>query len=256
MSLAATGDRSVKVEDFRVEPGKVTAGEVSCPRGAEPTGGGFSVQPLSATDIGTRVNEASFSRHDHWTTRINAFGTETRKAKSIAICRANAGNLSRKSKSIGVDGSFDQWPSVSIRCPKGSSLTGGGAEVSGGYQDMYVLESRPSGNREWVVTAFVSVGYVGSLEAHAACDPENRNDYKTVVDFTSVMRARRGTVIERQAKAECPAGAVTTGGGYSLGESQNVMVTDNRPKGNDAWLLRLRTHQSGQTYSAWARCLK
>ena len=67
--------------------------------------------------------------------------------------------------------------------------------------------------------------------------------------------SRRGTAIEVIAKAKCPKGAVTTGGGYATRDDPNRAVIENRPKGERTWLGTVRTYQPSEGFTAYARCL-
>ena len=78
-----------------------------------------------------------------------------------------------------IDGSVDQRPDVTAKCPKGSSVTGGGAASTGSHLDTYIMESRPKGDRGWYVRSFVSFGFVGEHAAYAICDPDRSNKYES-----------------------------------------------------------------------------
>jgi len=253
----AGGGRSVESEPFEVQGNAISTGLVKCSKGSKPTGGGFRIEPKDGSDIGTRVIASRLQGGRGWVPQIDALNGGKREAKAIVACRKNASYLTRDSVLQVVDGSVSQYNSVTAECPSGSSVTGGGGFVTGGHGDMYVLDSRPDGNRRWVVTTFTSFGYTGSHIAEVICDPKGSHNYETATkDALNVRSAQRGTVMTRKATAKCPGNSVVTGGGFALEDEPNRSVIDNRPKGDDAWFLRLRTYANSETYTAYARCLK
>jgi len=253
----AGGGRSVESEPFETQGNTISTGSVKCAKGSTQTGGGFRIEPKDSSDIGTRVIASRLSGGRGWAVQIDTLGGGKRDARAIVACQKNAPYLARESVLEVVDGSVFQFNTVTAECPVGTSVAGGGGFVTGGHGDMYVLDSRPDGDRRWVVTTFTSDGYVGSHVAEAVCDAKGSHDYVTASKNTVDGRsAQRGIVLQRKATAKCPGRSVVTGGGFALENEPNRAIFDNRPKGDDAWLLRVRTYAPAETYTSYARCLK
>jgi hypothetical protein len=257
MALAGAGERTVESEPFTLAGDNLTTKLVKCGEGSQLTGGGLSITPTSAMDIGTRVKSLFPVGDRKWYTVIDNLQPVQRQAKGYALCRKGH-QLTLETGSAQVDGSVEQRPDVTAKCPKGSSVTGGGAALTGSHNDSFVMESRPEGDRGWYIRTFISSTFTGEQAAYAICDPDKSNKYKSVAKVQPpppLAASRRGTVVEVIAKAKCPRGAVTTGGGYATRDDPNRSVIENRPKGERTWLGQVRTYNANEGFTAWSRCL-
>ncbi|MDX6585971.1 MAG: hypothetical protein QOI31_444 [Solirubrobacterales bacterium] len=251
----AAGDRTVETKDFTIPGNDFGIGVAKCKKGSQVTGGGFSITPLSATDIYTRVKIAAPLERE-WSVGLESFQEDDRSATSYALCRKGSGIrpvLERQP----VDGSVQSINEVVAKCPRGSSVVGGGGATKGGYNKTFILESRPEGSRSWYVKTFTAFDFAGKQAAYATCDPKNSNNYETVSETstTPVPVARRGVVSEVRANAKCPQGSETTGGGYATANDPNRAVIVSRPKGERTWLGAVRTYYPEEGFTSYARCL-
>ena len=257
LALAGAGERTVVSEPFTLAGDNISTQLAKCGAGSQVTGGGFSITPTGPTDIGTRVKSLFPTGDRKWYAVIDNLSSAERQAKSYAVCR-KGGKLSTVEKTEVVDGSVDQQPDVTAKCPKGSSATGGGAAQTGSHLDSYTMESRPKGDRGWYVRSYVSLDFIGEHAAYAICDPEKSNKYDSVAKIEAPpprAASRRGTAYEVTAKAKCPKGAVTTGGGFATRDNPNRAVIENRPKGERTWLGTVRTYLPEEGFTSYARCL-
>lgn len=256
-ALAGGGDRTIKSQSFIANPNNTTSNQIKCDNGSQVSGGGNAVSPIADNDNPTRIMSLFPVGDLKWILVIHDLQATPRDAKNYVVCRKGH-KLETVSNELPVDGMADQNPHVVAKCPKGSSVTGGGGASTGSYNQMFILESRPKGDRGWYVRAFVAGTHVGELGAYAICDPDGANEYETAKRTTVEIRrgARRGVVSELHATAKCPDGAETSGGGYATTESDvNKSVIENRPKGDSKWLGRVRTYNTNQAFTAYARCL-
>ncbi len=255
----AGGDRTVESHKFTATPGSTTTDLVKCKEGSQLSGGGHSITPVAGNENSSRVKSLFPVGSRKWYVTLDSFHAADRAAESFVICR-KGNKLESVSKDEPIDGEVDQFPDVTAKCPRGTSVTGGGGATTGGHGDVYMLESRPKGERGWYVKTFVSFSHVGEQEAFAICDHDKGNKYETAKETDTAIdlrRSKRGTVSQVTAEAKCPKGSETSGGGYATSEMQdpNQSVIDNRPDGKRTWLGRVRTYNPQNGFTAYARCL-
>ncbi len=179
LALAGAGERTVVSEEFTLAGNNLSTQLAKCKAGSQVTGGGFSITLTDPLEIGTRVKSLFPTGDRKWYAVIDNLRSEERQAKSYAVCR-KGDKLSIVEEPDVVDGSVDQRPDVTAKCPKGSSATGGGAVQTGSHLDTYTMESRPKGDRGWYVRSFVTLDFIGEHAAYVICDPEKSNEYESV----------------------------------------------------------------------------
>ncbi|MDX6585972.1 MAG: hypothetical protein QOI31_445 [Solirubrobacterales bacterium] len=252
----AGGGRTVETHQFNAGGDTVTTSFAKCEDGSQVSGGGHSITPTASNDISTRI-KALFPTGLKMLVSIDSLQPANHFATSYAICRKGH-KLDTVSKVEPIDGSSDQWPSVTAKCPKGTSVTGGGGSLTGSHNDTFILESRPKGDRGWYLKTFVSLTHVGEQRAYAICDSDESNKYETAKKTSTAVdarRAQRGVVTQVTAEAKCPKGSATSGGGYAGPDDPNRAVIENRPKGKRIWLGRVRTYHPEEGFTSYARCL-
>jgi hypothetical protein len=259
-AVAAGGDRKVESHKFTASPNNSTTDLVKCEQGSQVSGGGHSMTPSAGNDIPTRIKALFPVGSQKWYVTVDNLQATARAAESFVVCR-KGNKLESVPKDEPINGGVDQFPSVTAKCPKGAQVTGGGGATTGTYNEAFILDSRPRGERGWYVRTFVSATHVGEHEAFAICDPVKDHEYETAKKTSSTVdarRAERGTVQQVTAEAKCPRGSETTGGGFATALAQNdanQAVIDNRPVRDRTWLGRVRTYHAEYGFSAYARCL-
>jgi hypothetical protein len=133
------------------------AATATCPKGTKVSGGGVQ---LTETDL-TEVGGSYPTGKRKWTAVGEAAGLPG-DVIATARCLKKA-KVVRKSESLNMpdDAAAD---TVSVKCPKGTKMTGGGAELAEPYED-YLQGSYPTGKREWTAVGLDE----GLLTAHVVC---------------------------------------------------------------------------------------
>ncbi|CAN5457984.1 hypothetical protein BH10ACT11_BH10ACT11_09090 [soil metagenome] len=214
-----------------------------CKKGSELTGLGFAFEHKAMFDGYSGLNTAEPLDERNLTVYFDNYGGTPRKGKAIAVCRSD-GSFSTVEKSLLISTGDPQDNVVTAKCPRGSSVVGGGAEMSQGYREQAVFASRPKGKRGWLVAGFTYEQ--GLQKAFAICDKKHSYVTKSKtrsVDYQPRSREAKRTNIDTiEAKANCPGKSTIMSGGFDLrgGESAQPSVIDNRAKGHDAWFSQVR----------------
>jgi hypothetical protein len=232
----ATGTASI--------PGNTQAPALAkCKRDSELTGVGFSFEHKTKFDGYSGLNTAEPLGERQLNVYFDNYGGTPSKGKAIAVCRSD-GSFATVEKSLPISTGDPQDNVVTAKCPRGSSVVGGGAEMSQGYREQAVFASRPKGKRGWLVAGFTHEE--GLQKAFAICDKKHSYVAKSAtrsVDYQPRSREAKRTNIDTiQAKVSCPGKTTIMSGGFDLrgGESAQPSMIDNRAKGHDAWFSQVR----------------
>lgn len=154
----------------------------------------------------------------------SAVGSST--TKTFARCIAGAPVVVR-SKTVVLPGTSTPTPVVA-KCPSGTRVTGGGAELGDNVND-FVQGTYPKRKHAWK-----AVGYRpfaagdATVTAHALCLGDGR---VTQVKKSKPMGAGLTRVV-----AKCPRGSRVLGGGTQIEDDLTDYVSGSYPKGKRSWV--------------------
>jgi hypothetical protein len=192
---------------------------VGCPGGKEPYGGGFLTSPTPT--LGQGVYPNSYERLGaqggyHITgTLINPFKAQVvpKDVTLQVICGKKIGPLASP-HSFADLGPGDGPKTVIAKCPKKSSLIGGGYQQTNGVTDAGVIatESHRTSARTWQVVAHDPGGFAGTAVSIAYCVKSKKS---LVTELSaSVTIPQRGT--DTATTPPCPAGRQLVFSGFSV----------------------------------------
>lgn len=230
------GTSALGGEDFTLFPEGIGGATDECASGKLATGGGFK----SASGRLWVIDATKPVKRGWKVTLANASEMpQTATVKAVCASKSKFKVVRRRSDITNVG-----FGSIKSKCPRGMTIAGGGFDLDGGVtESVSAFESRPKGNRRWLV------GYnVGSppssdseIRAYAVCD-RNGAHYAARSDTVDAAppRALRGTYLPFKAKAKCKPGEARTGGGYAS-DDVNVRYDTLSP-------IRRGFKASGQSY--------
>lgn len=239
VALASGPNRTIVSKPLTIEATSQDSKKVKCPAGTDVTGAAF-VRYITGDNFDGQFKVDSLipTKDDVTLVASNFQGTEV-DAEVDAVC-TKGGKISTKTKATTTAG--EQIYSAVAKCPRGSSVTGGGAVTNSGYAEEWVLESRPKGRRAWKMSAFVSDSNpTGS--AVAICDRKNRYSIEEKVEVDPLRRGDRRTNVEAvEANAKCPSGSFPSGGGFTMdgapdfdSDAINGGMLQSLPQGRRGW---------------------
>jgi len=264
LALGGSPDRSVESEDELFGAGDFGSVLTQCDRGDETTGGGMTFDVNTA--FGGALVDGLFPGNSR-SFRLEARNFESAEVEveGFAVCFEGE-SFEREKRTITLPGGGDVYASAKAKCPRGTSVVGGGVDVAApgkrarrGSGSVEVLQSRPQGNRRWLGRVFVELT-PREVTVFAICD--KRNSYKTV-SKTAVGqpgrsdRARRTNVDVATATPRCPRGGVSTSGGWQIDDAYvgTSALHDVVPSGDREWLVRARfLAQVDPSFKAYAVC--
>jgi hypothetical protein len=136
--------------------------------------------------------------------------------------------------------------STTAVCPAGKVVTGGGFSVNLG---MHVYTQAKNGNG-WAVVVKNNTGTAQNLNVYAIC--------LTLPSVSSTMASQSISVAGHgggNTKADCPAGSVVTGGGFT-GKPDGSLWTYVSSQSGNGWSVSAKNSAAGsQSFDAYAVCL-
>jgi hypothetical protein len=137
--------------------------------------------------------------------------------------------------------------STTAVCPDGTVLTGGGFSVNLG---VHVYTQAKNGNG-WAVVVKNNTGLAQNLNVYAICLTLPSISSTQVSATASV--AGGGGLVDKQ--ADCPAGSVVTGGGFT-GKADGSIWTYFSSQGGNGWRVQAKNTAGGsQSFDVYAICL-
>jgi len=120
------------------------------------------------------------------------------------------------------------------------------------------VESRPQGKRGWHVRVFASNDFATVLTTYALCDEKGSYVSAEKTDIVDPPRAAaRGAFLSPSARAVCPAGSKTSGGGYAIPDQQYLAgMIESAPVGPRAWRASVNREGSAAIVTSYAVCRK
>ena len=224
---------SLRTKELRLTKADETLrGEVLCPKGKFPLGGGMTSSPAVAAD-GEGVYPHSYERlgaQRGWHVNPTLFdpkvianptnpGTKPHSATLQVVCGKGLVAASGPRRTIFLRSG--QAGTVKVRCPGGQQLIAGGFQrtnfrSTGGS---YVTESRAIGSKVWQVSGAAFGGVGGDLTAIAYCDKSKRPLFQEVTGTGSVMASQPGSATT----APCPGGRRLTSTGFTFNGASQVL---------------------------------
>src|SRR4051794_35903444 len=256
-ALAATGAVSASAADnvggysygeaaFNAPDGRLSGGSLTCPGGKPVVGGGVDSSG-GLNDFMTIYSSGPFDgpdgdtlQDDGWSGLVDRsdFGSESRTVRIYAICdtlKTTASySYNRKSVSVG-DG---KQVTLTVPCPNGLPVVGGGVASSGGYSErMGVHSSGPydgsdantaqdDGWRASVANVTTS-GFPRGATAYAICDKSRPQSAYSYVKKTASVAENQ----QLRTDVLCAAASHVVGGGLAAtgGYDDKVFVNTSRP---------------------------
>jgi hypothetical protein len=183
-----------------------------CPAGTKPVGGG--VTPPAGPVAESRINSTypadvdTNGRPDAWAADVFNISGAQKSFTAFAICK-NRGAVARRFKIGSVAG--PGAGTVTVKCPEGKHVGGGGAYVAGSVTTGYVNRTHPidTGDRDskpddgWRARLYTTSASTISTTAFVLCVPRS-------------LRYRTATGGAFDSFNDCPEGGHATGGGYSI----------------------------------------
>jgi hypothetical protein len=137
-AVPPSGPRFVYFEtnEVAIPPNEKRTTIALCPEGSVVTGGGFSQE-----GIANNVEQSVMSTNNGWMIVAKNYGDSTNIIHAYAVCLHNSGGtITTEVSQVNVGSGSDH--NLSVQCPTGSVVTGGGWTAD----DMYVYESTQWGN--------------------------------------------------------------------------------------------------------------
>lgn len=219
-------------------------GEVLCPAGSYPLGGGMTGAP-APDSTGEGVYPHSFERlgvQRGWhvnpvlidpTVLTNPAPTDTvpRRATLQVVCGKGLVPASAPHKTVFMRSG--ETKTAIARCPKGQVL------ISGGFQRTnfktpggnFVTESRAIGPNAWRVSGRAFGAYGGELSSIAYCDRSKRPLLTTVTASVPLPAGQLATATT----PACPKGQRLTSGGFTANGSQDTFFASGAINANNSW---------------------
>jgi hypothetical protein len=224
--LASGAKVTTKTDTVTLPPDDQTyAATAQCKKGSKVVGGGHQL----SNDVDDYVAGSYPTGKRKWTASGLRRSTLTGDEELTAFARClKAAKVSTELESVSLPD--DDVASVTVKCPKGSKVSGGGVAVS--PDDPYNIAepagSYPSGKREWTA--------VGE-----AYDPG--------AELTGFAKCLKGAKITRRSEsfdmpddsdthtvtAKCPKKTKATGGGIELSEPYDDYDQGSYPTGKREW---------------------
>ena len=204
------GDRTVESQPFTAAGDDTTTALAKCadessadrrrprdhtatPRPTSTRGSRRSFQ--RATESGTSPPTASF--------RTNTTRRTTRSAGRATSSR-------RVSEDEAIDGGVTQINDVTAKCPKGSSVTGGGGATTGATTRCSSSSRDPEGDRSWFLRTFAADVTMASTRHSRSAIPRSPNKYETVSKTSTTpatsRAAPRGITYRGKGQRQVPQG--------------------------------------------------
>ncbi len=249
------------------------AGIAKCPKGTSVTGGGtFASGPNDGSVVlSSSSPEPAGGAPDPKKGWIGYANNQSGAAQTLdiyAICSKQKSKLEYVSKTLTL-GQGAQGASGIAKCPKGTSVIGGGVFVSGPNNgDIEVTSSSPEPaggsadpTKGWIAYAYNKSGADQTLSIYAICSSQAAK-LKYVSDTETLPSSNQGAA----GIAKCPKGTSVAGGGaFASGPNNGDIVLSSsspEPAGGTAdpkkgWIGYATNHSgSSQTLSIYAICMK
>ena len=240
IAVGGSPDRSVETEDEVFGAGDFDSVQTKCDQGDEVTGGGMSFDV--GTNFGGAIVDGLYPKGD------NSFRLEARNFEGaevdvdgFAVCFRGE-SFKREKRTITLPGGGDVSATVKAKCPRGTSVVGGGVDVEPfdlrGSGAVEVFSSRPLGNRKWLGRVYVEQT-PRDVTVYAICDKDH--EYETVTRVAVGEPGRRTNVDVATATPRCAQGDISTNAGWELDDSVSVSALhDVVPTSDREWLVRAR----------------
>ncbi len=212
---------------------------VTCPTGSVVVSGGFTHQ------LGIRV-WGSHKDGNGW--RVSATNTQwrSRTLTVTAICLFNSGGTSNQ-VTTQENAKASDTTSISVTCPSGSIVTGGGW-VIGRSNDLMLYQSVKSGNG-WQILVSNPSSETPEFNLYAVC--------LSGVSGGTTQDNQSGTALPSQNTTElpkqCPSGTYVTGGGFDINAGLILYGTIKQQNG---WINYVSNPTNAeQSFETFAICL-
>lgn len=188
-----------EMEDYVLDPNEDRGISAICPPGTLVTGGGF-LQGGTANN----VERSLMTSNNGWMIAAHNYGDEMNLMEAYAVCLSNSGgSILTAENVVNVPANSDQV--ISVMCPAGSVVTGGGWQAD----DLYIIESVQSGNG-WFLQVENPRNSPADATVQVIClsgtNATSSNYRKTVVVSAESFN---------YAFAFCDSGQLIAGGGFS-----------------------------------------
>jgi hypothetical protein len=218
------GYRIVKTAVLTLPANSRFHGQVKCPVGTVPWGGGVITEsPDPSVDVAESFPDGRF-----WIAEMNNQTASDTAFQVDAVC------AKRPAGYTVVQGATEPLPALLqgdavATCPAGTKPLGGGGFTSSGNQTVATNSSGPDG-QNWDVAENNGTGITWNLTAVAVCGRPHAYRVVQGQPFTIAAGSRLGS------QANCPAPFVVVGGGIFIGsEDLRTNVAGTEPIGRTAW---------------------
>jgi hypothetical protein len=200
------------------------SGEVNCPTGTVPWGGGAVTEsPDPAVDVAD-----SFPDGRTWVVEVNNATASDTAFQVAAVC------AKRPAGYTVVQGTGQLLPAMleagaTATCPTGTRPLGGGGFTTSGNRPVAINSSGPDG-QSWAVEENNGTAVDWGITAFAVCGKPNGYRVVKGAQFTTAAGSRIGS------EAICPAPSVVVGGGvFTASSDLQVNVAGTLPGSRTAW---------------------
>lgn len=256
----AASDRSVESDTGTIAGTDRTVVDAECRSGSHATGAGFAWTPISQSDLLTSPTSIyPLDGLREWFVYFDNESATSRQARVFVLCREGKRLAYKVKEYPNLDGDTDQTPTLTAKCPRGTSVAGGGATIAGDALSSAITATRPTSGRVWRTDMFLYDDNTHYGYAIAMCDPDHRYSQATKTEQAdSFPRARRTNFDTVSATAKCPNGSTTTSGGFELDSfDPNGSPLASFPKGKDKWTASARYGgATDPTVTSYAVCRK
>jgi hypothetical protein len=227
-----------------IEAGQTGEATVNCPGGTVVTGGGFTAGNFGGVvfyPVQSRPSDAN-----GWTATGWNRGLGLDEITVYALCaELPFANTASAEASVSVPGR--KTDSVSVDCPAGSFVTGGGFRGNTDSR-LYVPENRRSGNG-WTVRVNNRENYPIRITVYAACLQGASGRAVSVTGSKEIAANGTGT-----AEAVCSADAILIGGGWSSADD-DLLALASFPGGGKWSVKAVNFHGKAVNLEARGVCL-
>ncbi len=242
VALVATGsafgggpNRTLESEDETMQAGQTTTAVAQCDQGESASGGGFRYLDDESLFEQPNLNGLYPLNKRSWMAEVDNGSGEERQLEAWVVCFRDAA-FTRVDEVATIE--QDEPETIKAKCPKGTSVAGGGLDSTGDFNENFTVQTRPQGKRTWLVR--VRPFFDGAVAAHAVCDSKAK--YTVVEETLAGETTRRTNTDLAESHLRCPRGHEATSGGYEVEDNSGGTASTMFPDPNDArsWFTTVR----------------
>ena len=188
-----------------------SGGQVACPSGTVPWGGGAAFLGISNFAVAS-INTSRPSASNGWEARVNNIGTTTVQFEVVAVCAHKPSGY--KIVFHGVVNPASTMTSTAARCPSGRALLAGGLFSTSDSASVQSPSAWPVSATKFKAFMWNASSTSASLAAYAICANKPARYALRSSSFTLPSGSSSGGA------GQCPSGTSVLGGGVHLASPQ------------------------------------